>query len=84
MQQHQARCILLNTGWCGGPAGQAPRISIKDTRALLNAGLDGKLHNSGTDYEVHPVFNLRFPKTCPDVDAKNPQPSKHVARQTGL
>ncbi len=70
MHQHQARCILLNTGWCGGPAGEAPRISIKDTRALLNAGLDGKLHNSGTEYEVHPVFNLRFPKICPNVDPR--------------
>jgi phosphoenolpyruvate carboxykinase (ATP) len=67
MINNDARCILLNTGWSGGPAGQAPRISIKDTRALLNAGLDGKLHN-GTETEMHPTFNLRMPKSCPGVD----------------
>ena len=67
MVNNDARCILLNTGWSGGPAGEAPRISIKDTRALLNAGLDGKLHN-GTETEMHPTFNLRMPKSCPGVD----------------
>ena len=67
MVNNDARCILLNTGWSGGPAGEAPRISIKDTRALLNAGLEGKLHN-GTETEMHPTFNLRMPKSCPGVD----------------
>jgi phosphoenolpyruvate carboxykinase (ATP) len=37
MEHHEARCVLLNTGWRGGPAGKVPRISIADTRALLNA-----------------------------------------------
>ena len=67
MHEHKARCILLNTGWSGGPAGVADRISIKDTRALLNAALDGELDNVET--EVHPVFGLRMPKSCPGVDA---------------
>lgn len=72
MEQHKANCILLNTGWNGGPAGEAPRISIKDTRALLNAGLRGDLHSNGKDveYERHPIFGLRMPKSCPDVDSK--------------
>ena len=70
MEQNEARCILLNTGWSGGPAGEAPRISIRDTRALLNAALRGELHGNGkdVDYEVHPVFGLRMPKSCPGVD----------------
>lgn len=69
MEQHKANCILLNTGWNGGPAGEAPRISIKDTRALLNAGLRGDLHGDGVEYEQHPMFGLRMPKSCPDVDS---------------
>ncbi|HEY5700927.1 MAG TPA: phosphoenolpyruvate carboxykinase (ATP) [Gammaproteobacteria bacterium] len=66
MQAHKARCILLNTGWSGGPAGEANRISIKDTRALLDAALDGKLDDVET--EKHPVFGLTMPKSCPGVD----------------
>ncbi len=71
MEGHSARCILLNTGWCGGPAGEAPRISIRDTRALLNAALRGDLHPNGTavEYDTHPIFGLRMPKSCPQVDA---------------
>lgn len=69
MEKHDARCILLNTGWHGGPAGRSPRISIRDTRTLLNAGLRGDLHAEDMEYEVHPVFNLRMPKGCPGVDA---------------
>ncbi|MCP5023336.1 MAG: phosphoenolpyruvate carboxykinase (ATP) [bacterium] len=69
MEQHGGRCILLNTGWGGGPYGVGSRISIKDTRALLNAGLAGDLHKEGAEYDVHPVFNLKMPKSCPGVDA---------------
>lgn len=68
MEQNKARCILLNTGWSGGPANEAPRISIKDTRALLNAALEGKLDN-GVGSTTHPVFNLRIPNACPGVDS---------------
>src|SRR5689334_14110105 len=66
MSQHKARCILLNTGWSGGPAGTAKRMSIKLTRTLLNAALDGKLDKVET--ETHPILNLKMPKSCPGVD----------------
>jgi phosphoenolpyruvate carboxykinase (ATP) len=66
MQHHKARCILLNTGWSGGPAGTAKRMSIKLTRTLLNAALDGKLDTVET--ETHPILNLKMPKSCPGVD----------------
>ena len=69
MSSHHARCILLNTGWGGGPYGVGKRISIKDTRALLNAALDGKLHGNGVAYDAHPIFNLKMPRSCPGVDA---------------
>ncbi len=68
MKANKARCILLNTGWSGGPAGQADRISIRDTRALLDAALAGDLDN--VEQEVHPDFGLSMPKSCPNVDAR--------------
>ena len=66
MQAHEARCVLLNTGWSGGPAGEADRISIGDTRRLLDAALGGELDGAGTT--VHPIFGLRAPAACPGVD----------------
>lgn len=71
IRRHETRCILLNTGWVGGPAGSAPRISIKDTRALLNAAMRGDFHDraNGTEFNVHPIFGLRYPKQCKDVSS---------------
>jgi len=69
MAEHSARCILLNTGWGGGPYGVGDRISIRDTRALLNAALAGELHQEGAEYDEHPIFKLKMPRSCPGVDA---------------
>jgi len=68
MEQHKARCILLNTGWSGGPHGVGKRMSIKLTRALLNAALNGELDNVET--EVQPTLNLKMPKSCPGVPSE--------------
>ncbi len=65
MEQHNARCILLNTGWSGGGYGEGERMSLKYTRALLDAALEGKLDDVPT--EQHPVFNLAVPTSCPGV-----------------
>ncbi|HZR34580.1 MAG TPA: phosphoenolpyruvate carboxykinase (ATP) [Nevskia sp.] len=65
MQKHKARCILLNTGWSGGPHGVGKRMSIKLTRALLNAALNGEL--DGVETETQPILNLKMPKSCPGV-----------------
>jgi phosphoenolpyruvate carboxykinase (ATP) len=43
VEQHEASCWLLNTGWIAGGAEASDRIKIKWTRALLNAALDGSL-----------------------------------------
>ncbi len=82
MEKHHARCILLNTGWSGGRYGVGKRISIKDTRALLNAALSGQLDK--VECEVHPIFNLKMPKSCPGVRREDPQPAQHLDRQGGL
>lgn len=70
MKQHKTRCILLNTGWGGGAYGTGKRISIKHTRALLDAALRGDLDEGKVEYETHPVFNLLMPKSCPGVPAE--------------
>ncbi len=71
IRTHRARCVLLNTGWLGGPATRAPRISIRDTRALLNAAIRGDfdLENEDISYKTHPILNLRFPTSCRGVDS---------------
>ncbi len=67
MQQNKARCILLNTGWSGGKYGVGKRMSLKVTRALLNAALNGELDSVET--EKLPILNLTIPKSCPNVDS---------------
>ena len=74
MVRHRARCVLLNTGWSGGAVGQAERMPIRLTRALLDAALAGRLHEDGAEYDPHPVFNLKAPKRCPGVDPKSLDP----------
>ncbi len=67
IEKHHARCWLINTGWTGGPYGVGQRISIKYTRALLNAALDGRLEE--VEYAEDPFFSLQVPTACPDVPA---------------
>ncbi len=68
MHEHKTRCILLNTGWCGGPYGVGKRISIGHTRALLDAALCGDLDD--VEYETHSIFGLRMPTSCPGVPSE--------------
>jgi phosphoenolpyruvate carboxykinase (ATP) len=65
MTRYGATCWLVNTGWVGGPYGVGKRISIKHTRALLNAALDGKLDH--VEFYKDPIFGFEVPKVCPDV-----------------
>ena len=70
MEKHKARCILLNTGWSGGPFGVGKRMSIRHTRALLNAALAGHLDAGKVEYERHAILGLRMPKSCPGVPSE--------------
>ena len=73
MEAHDARCVLLNTGWTGGAYGTGKRMSLTYTRALLDAALEGRFDEVET--ELHPVFNLAMPTSCPGVpdDVLNPK-----------
>jgi phosphoenolpyruvate carboxykinase (ATP) len=67
MAKHGATCWLVNTGWTGGRFGVGKRISIRHTRALLNAALEGKLEK--VKYRKDKLFGFDVPLTCPDVPA---------------
>lgn len=63
--RHNACCWLLNTGWVGGPYGTGRRISIRYTRALLNAALSGTLLEQ--PMKSDPVFRFKVPVQCEGV-----------------
>ena len=65
MERYGVTCWLLNTGWVGGPYGVGKRISIKHTRALLSAAIQGDLKN--VEYYVDPVFGFEVPQSAPEV-----------------
>ena len=68
MRENNADCWLINTGLCGGPYGIGKRMSIKHTRALLNAALDGEL--AKVKFVQDPVFGFSIPLECPGVPAE--------------
>ncbi len=68
MEKHGANCWLVNTGWTGGRFGVGKRISIRHTRALLNAALDGKLDK--VKYRKDQLFGFEVPTKCPEVPAE--------------
>ncbi len=59
-------CWLVNTGWTGGKYGVGKRMPIKETRALLNAALDGSLKN--VQFRKDPNFGFEVPVSVPGVD----------------
>ena len=69
IEKHNACCWLVNTGWTGGPYGVGERISIKYTRALINAALEGRLDH--LEYIQDPFFCLSIPASCPGVRLTN-------------
>jgi phosphoenolpyruvate carboxykinase (ATP) len=66
MAENNTRCIMLNTGWTGGPYGKGKRMSLKDTRALLDAALNGEF--DGADLQTEPTLGVKMPITCAAVD----------------
>ena len=64
MEANGAEAYLVNTGWNGS----GKRISIKDTRGIINAILDGSIEKAET--KIVPIFNLEVPTSLPGVDTK--------------
>ena len=62
MEANGAEAYLVNTGWNG----TGKRISIKDTRGIIDAILNGDIEKAET--KVIPIFNLTVPTSLPGVD----------------
>ena len=64
MEKSGAKAYLVNTGWNG----TGKRISIKDTRGIIDAILSGAILNAPT--KKIPYFNFEVPTELPGVDPK--------------
>ena len=62
MEANGARAYLVNTGWNG----TGKRITIKDTRGIIDAILDGSILKAET--KTIPLFNLEVPTSLPGVN----------------
>ena len=64
MQKSGAKAYLVNTGWNGS----GKRISIRDTRGIIDAILDGAILKAPT--KQLPIFDFEIPTELPGVDPK--------------
>ena len=62
MEKSGAKAYLVNTGWNG----TGKRITIKDTRGIIDAILNGDIKNAPT--KTIPYFNFEVPTELPGVD----------------
>ena len=62
MEANGSKAYLVNTGWNG----TGKRISIKDTRGIIDAILDGSIEKAST--KSIPFFNFEVPTELPGVD----------------
>jgi phosphoenolpyruvate carboxykinase (ATP) len=68
IERHRVDCWLVNTGWTGGPYGVGQRMSIRYTRALVHAALDGSLARGR--FRTEPFFGLAVPEAVYGVPAE--------------
>ena len=64
MEKSGAKAYLVNTGWNG----TGKRISIRDTRGIIDAILDGSILKAPT--KKMPIFDFEVPTELPGVDPK--------------
>jgi hexosaminidase len=74
MEKSGAKAYLVNTGWNG----TGKRISIRDTRGIIDAILDGSIDKAPT--KVIPYFNFTVPTELPGVDTKILDPRDTYAK----
>jgi ATP-dependent phosphoenolpyruvate carboxykinase len=89
LEHHSAQAWLVNSGWSGGPYGVGERMSIKTTRACVNAILDGTIEN--TTWTKDKVFGWELPSSIEGVDSNTlhprntwPNPSEYDAAEKKL
>ena len=68
IRRYEVDCWLVNTGWTGGQYGVGHRMSIRHTRALLRAALDGSLARA--KFRKDPFFGLMVPESMDGVPAE--------------
>ena len=68
IDKHGVNVYLVNTGWSGGAYGVGKRMSIKATRACINAILDGSI--TKCEFENFDKFNFAIPKELGGVETK--------------
>ncbi|CAE8642866.1 unnamed protein product [Polarella glacialis] len=79
MATHKVNVWLVNTGWSGGAYGKGKRMSLKVTRAIIDAIHSGDLAKA--EYENYPVFDFQVPKSVAGVDSKMLMPAKTWANK---
>ena len=72
IEENHCQVWLINTGWSGGAYGTGKRMSLPNTRKMIEAVLNKTIDQAG--YEDFPVFGFKIPKQVPGVDAAILQP----------
>ncbi|WP_297797538.1 phosphoenolpyruvate carboxykinase (ATP) [uncultured Eudoraea sp.] len=68
IKEHKATAWLVNTGWTGGAHGVGSRMSLKYTRAMIDA-----IHNHDFDnveFSTDEEFGFQIPLSCPEVPSE--------------
>ncbi|MCX2682985.1 phosphoenolpyruvate carboxykinase (ATP) [Campylobacter sp. MIT 21-1685] len=68
ISKHKVNVYLVNTGWSGGSYGVGERMSIKTTRACINAILNGSIQEC--EFDIFDIFNLQIPKSLEGVESR--------------
>jgi phosphoenolpyruvate carboxykinase (ATP) len=66
LARHNVPVWLVNTGWTGGAYGTGKRMPLAQTRAMVNAILEGRL--SEVALRRDPIFGFEVPLSCPGVE----------------
>ena len=74
IEESNTKVYLVNTGWNGG----GERISIRNTRKIIDAILNGSILKTSVD--TIPIFNLIIPTTLPGIDSTVLDPRKTFRR----
>ena len=66
LEKYGSTAYMVNSGWSGGPYGVGKRMSIKTTRACIDAILDGSINDA--EFKVDPVFGFEVPVALHGVE----------------